>query len=392
MGRASVFAGYAPFLASLKERVLAARIAAVRSVHRELVLLYWDIGRRIVEKQEAAGWGDAVVPRLAEDLRAVFPDMRGFSPPNVWRMQRLYRVHTSPEFLAHAKKVLRPRRRGASREILSQAVRELVAAVPWGHHANLLMRLNDPAARLFYLRAVAQFGWSRNLLLTQINADAFARSVTDPKTHNFALALPSAFAEQADEMMKSRYHLEFPGIARPVKERELGDRLIERLQQFLLELGYGFCFLGPQYRLALGRKEYFVDLLFYQRFLRALVAFDLKLGAFLPEHAGKMDFYLNLLNEQQRAPGDSPSIGIILCAEKDDIEVEFALKSKNNPIGVAEYRLQARLPAELKGRLPTARQLADAVRGLLPDRPRTSGRARAVVAGRGFGNSLRLPC
>jgi hypothetical protein len=138
------------------------------------------------------------------------------------------------------------------------------------------------------------------------------------------------------------------------------------LQQFILELGYGFCFVGRQYRLALGRKEYFVDLLFYHRFLKALVAFDLKIGSFEPEHAGKMDFYLNLLNEKERAPDDQPAIGIILCAEKDDIEVEFALKTKNNPIGVAEYQIQARLPAEFKGRLPTAKQLAGLVREVLP--------------------------
>ncbi|MGB8356346.1 MAG: DUF1016 domain-containing protein [Chthoniobacteraceae bacterium] len=163
-------------------------------------------------------------------------------------------------------------------------------------------------------------------------------------------------------MLKSRYSLEFLGIGRAMKERELEDLLIARLQQFILELGYGFCFVGRQYRLALGRKEYFVDLLFYHRFLKALVAFDLKIGAFEPEHAGKMDFYLNLLNDKERAPDDQPSIGIILCAEKDDVEVEFSLKTKNNPIGVAEYQLQSKLPAQFRGRLPSAKQLAEAIR------------------------------
>lgn len=163
-------------------------------------------------------------------------------------------------------------------------------------------------------------------------------------------------------MLKSRYHLEFLGLKRGMKERELEDRLAARLQQFILELGYRFCFVGRQYRLALGKKEYFVDLLFYHRFLKVLVAFDLKVGAFEPEHAGKMDFYLNLLNKKERAPDDLPSIGIILCAEKDDVEVEFALKTKGNPIGVAEYRLQGDLPPEFRGKLPTAKQLADVVR------------------------------
>ena len=357
---------YPAFLAALKERILHARSFAARAVNRGLVLLYWDIGRAIVEKQQTAGWGDSVVERLAADLRAAFPDMRGFSVGNLWRMKQLFREHTSPEFLSQAVKELKVG--GADPGKLSQAVRELVVSVPWGHHANLLATLTDPAARLYYLRATAQLGWSRSVLLNQIKARAYERAVKEKKTHNFALALPEHFAEQADEMMKSRYNLEFLGIGRAMKERELEDRLIARLQRFILELGYGFCFVGRQYRLALGRKEYFVDLLFYHRFLKALVAFDLKIGSFEPEHAGKMDFYLNLLNEKERGPDEQPAIGIILCAEKDDVEVEFALKTKTNPIGVAEYQLQARLPAEFKGRLPTAKQLADAVREALPPR------------------------
>jgi predicted nuclease of restriction endonuclease-like (RecB) superfamily len=249
--------------------------------------------------------------------------------------------------------------------VLESFVQQVLAPIPWGHHVELLKKIKPPAARLYYLRATAQFGWSRNVLLNQIKAGAYERATVEKKTHNFALALPDYLAEQADEMLKSRYNLEFLGITRAVKERELEDRLIARLQQFLLELGYGFCFIGRQHRLTLGRKEYFVDLLFYHRRLKALVAFDLKIGSFEPEHAGKMDFYLNLLNEKERGPGDQPSIGIILCAEKDDVEVEFALKTKTNPIGVAEYRLQTRLPAKFKGRLPSEKQLAAAVRDLM---------------------------
>src|SRR5262249_43707713 len=235
-----------------------------------------------------------------------------------------------------------------------------------------LLGIDDPAARLYYIRAAAQFGWSRNVLINQIKAEAYERAVKEKKTHNFALTLPPPTAAQADEILKSRYNLEFLGIGKAVKERELEDRLIDALQAFLLELGYGFCFVGRQYRLAIGEKEYFVELLFYHRFLKALVAFELKIGPFEPEHAGQMDFYLNLLNEKERAPDDVPSIGIILCAQKDDVEVEFALKTKANPIGVAEYQLQPRLPAELKGRRPSARQLAAVGRAALP--PRTPRR------------------
>lgn len=394
---------YTGFLTEVKGRIQTARWQAGRAVNRELVMLYWDIGRGIVEKQQTAGWGEAVVERLAADLRAEFPDMRGFSADNVWRMRQFYADHSTPEFLEQAVPELKRHagkpyleqlvqesgRKTAGQflaqavpetsheapsailgqavpEILSQAVRGLVAAVPWGHHVELMKKLKDPAARLYYLRATAQFGWSRSVLLNQIKGQAYERAVKEKKTHNFELALPEHLAEQADEMLKSRYNLEFLGIARPMKELELEDRLISRLQSFILELGYGFCFVGRQYRLALGKKEYFVDLLFYHRFLKALVAFDLKIGEFEPEHAGKMDFYLNLLNEKERGPDDRPSIGIILCAEKDDVEVEFALKTKANPIGVAEYQLQGTLPAEFKGKLPTAKQLADVAREFLP--------------------------
>jgi predicted nuclease of restriction endonuclease-like (RecB) superfamily len=374
-------------------------------VNRELVMLYWDIGRGIVEKQQTAGWGEAVVERLAADLRAEFPGMRGFSSRSIWEMKRFYVACTEPDFLqqlvAESQKtrgaghfdflqqavadlaVTRnqpleqpvPESGGSTKnsilgqavsETLSQAVRELVAAVPWGHHVLLLGKIKDSAAMFFYLRATAQCGWSRSVLLNQINAGAYERAVREKKTHNFELALPEHLAEQAEEMLKSRYNLEFLGLARPMKERELEERLISRLQQFMLELGYGFCFVGRQYRLELGSKEYFVDLLFYHRFLKALVAFDLKIREFEPEHAGKMDFYLNLLNETERGPDDGPSIGIILCAERDDVEVEFALRSKVNPIGVAKYVLRDKLPPELKGKLPTARQLADVAREFLP--------------------------
>lgn len=237
----------------------------------------------------------------------------------------------------------------------------MVADIPWGHHLVILNKVDQPDARLYYLRATAQFGWSRNVLLNQIKAGAYERSLAEGKAHNFPAALPEHLAEQAEEALKSSYNLEFLGISREIKERELEDRLIEQLQTFILELGYGFCFVGRQYRLALGRKEYFIDLLFYHRFLKSRVAIELKVGPFEPEYAGKMDFYLNLLNDKERAEDDNPSIGIILCAEKDNLEVEFALKSKTNSIDVAEYQLRTTLPKELKGKLPTPKQLSEAL-------------------------------
>ncbi len=389
---------YSAFLTDVKSRIQTARLAAGRAVNRELVLLYWDIGRGIVEKQSVQGWGESVVEKLSADLRAEFPDMRGFATRSVWNMRRLFQAYGAPEILPQAVAELQ---RITRKPILPQpaaesvtptaatdtgptsnhtqwleTLRQAVGAIPWGHHLLVLDKVESLPARLFYLRATAQFGWSRAVLLHQIKAQAFERAKSEKKTHNFAVALPEHFAEQADEMLKSRYNLEFIGLVRPMRERELEDKLIGRLQHFILELGYGFCFVGRQYRLALGQKEYFVDLLFYHRFLKTLVAFDLKVTAFEPEFAGKMDFYLNLLNEKERAPDDRPSIGIILCAEKDDVEVEFALKSKTNPIGVAEYQLQSKLPAEFRGKLPTAKQLADVVREVLPSRSTSASAAK----------------
>ncbi len=378
---------YRLFIEHLKTRVISARISAARAMNREGILLYWDIGRGIAEKQRVLGWGESVVEMVSADLRRAFPGLRGFSANNLWLMRQFFSEYSAAEFLEHLVQEMEKERRKIPRQpvadwvlpdlssksthpsaILEQLVQELLPAVPWGHHVEIVKKVKAPAARLYYLRATAGFGWTRHVLLNQIKAGAYERAVTEKKSHNFPLALPENLAEQADEMLKSSYNLEFLGLQGAVKERELEDRLISRLQAFLLELGYGFCFVGRQYRLTLGQKEYFIDLLFYHRFLRALVAFDLKVGPFEPEFAGKMDFYLNLLNDKQRAPDDQPSIGIILCAEKDDVEVEYALRSKSNPIGVAVYQLQSKLPADLKGKLPTAKQLADVVRTVLPER------------------------
>ena len=350
---------YVQFLSDLKKRILTARVSVARAVNRGLILLYWDIGRAIVEKQELLNWGDSVVEMVAKDLQRDLPAITGLSPRNLRDMKRFYLVYTDDTIWRQAVAKL-------NEEKVVEFLRQLVAEIPWGHNLLILNKLTEPAARLYYLRATARFGWSRNVLLNQIKAGAYERVVREKKTHNFPLALPECLAEQAEEALKSSYNLEFLGIRREIKERQLEDRLLERLREFILELGYGFCFVGRQYRLVLGQKEYFIDLLFYHRFIKALVAFELKVGAFEPEHAGKMDFYLNLLNEKERAPDDRPSIGIILCAEKDNLEVEFALKSKTNPIGVAEYHLQSNLPPELKGKLPTARQLMDVVRPILP--------------------------
>ena len=321
---------YLEFLHEVKAQVAQARVHAARAINRPLIGLYWGLGKLIVERQESLGWGQAVVERLSADLKTEFPEMTGFSPRNLWYIKQFYDTYSSaPPFL-----------------------QQLVAEIPWGQNILILERTKTSEARRYYLEATARLGWTRDVLLNQIKADAYGVSLLD-KSHNFPAALPAHLAEQAEEVLKSRYSLEFLGVAHAVHELDLQRRLLARLKDFMLELGYGFCFVGSQYRLTLGDKEYFLDLLFYHRFLKCLVAVELKTGRFRPEYAGKMDFYLEVLNEKARAPDDGPSIGIILCAEKDRLEVEFSLKSKANPIGVATYQLYPHLPEELRGRLPS---------------------------------------
>ena len=371
-------ADYAAWLGGLKSRIQSARTSAARAVNRELLLLYWDIGRGIVEKQEELSWGESVIDQLSGDLRRAFPGTKGFSPRNLRDMKRLFSTYADAAIWRQAVAELPTmgvpasnRRQAVAKLKESEAIeklRQLVAEVPWGHNLLILNKLSEPIERLYYLYTSVQCGWTRSVLLNQIKADAYGRSLAEGKAHNFPLALPEHLVEQAEEALKSSYNLEFLGIGREIKERELEDKLIEQLKNFILELGYGFCFIGRQHRLVAGKKEYFIDLLFYHRFLKCLVAIELKIGEFQPEFAGKMDFYLNVLNEKERATDDNPSIGIILCAEKDDVEVEFALKSKVNPIGVAEYQLKPTLPKELKGKLPTAKELGAAI-GLPARRP-----------------------
>ena len=369
---------YAAWLVEVKSRIQSARISAARSVNRDLILLYWDIGRGIVEKQEKLGWGESVIEQLSGDLRRAFPETKGFSSRNLRNMKRLFSTYANTTIWQQAVAKLpamglpAPNRQQAVAKLeeteITDKLRQLVVEVPWGHNLLILNKLSEPKERLYYLYTTAQCGWTRSVLLNQIKADAYGRSLAEGKAHNFPLALPEHLAEQAEESLKSSYNLEFLGIGREIKERELEDKLIEQLKDFILELGYGFCFIGRQHRVVAGKNEYLIDLLFYHRFLKCLVAIELKIGEFQPEFAGKMDFYLNVLNEKERASDDNPSIGIILCAEKDDVVVEFALKSKTNPIGVAEYQLKPTLPKELKGKLPTADELGAAI-GLPAKRP-----------------------
>ncbi len=243
-------------------------------------------------------------------------------------------------------------RRFYARYSENEKLRQLVAEIPWGQNLLILTKTKDDKVAEYYIMATKEYGWSRTVLLNQIKAQAYERALSENKHHNFNTALPEYLIEQADEALKSEYNLDFLKLKQGVKERELENRMIGQIRDVIMELGSGFAFLGNQFKIKLGEKEYFIDLLFYHRKLQCLIAVELKAGEFKPEYAGKLNFYLEVLDSTEKTEKENPSIGILLCAEKDNLEVEYALRVSNKPIGIAEYKLTKKLPAYLQKYLP----------------------------------------
>ena len=331
---------YLPFLEEIKGKIKSARIQAYRRVNKEIILLYWDIGKKIVERQEQFGWGKSVVEKLSADLKKEFPDLSGYSARNLWDMRRLYLEYKDNEKL-----------------------RRLVAEIPWGQNLVIMYRVKDYREREFYIRKTFEYGWTRDVLIHQIEAGAHLE-INAKKMHNFPQVLPEHLAEQADKALKDSYILDFLDISKPLQERQLEQKLIVRFKDFIAELGLGFCFIGSQYKIKLDDKEYFIDLLFFHRKLRSLVAIELKVGEFKPEYAGKMNFYLNLLDDFVRLPEENPSIGIIICKDRNRFEVEYALKRINAPIGVSGYKLTRKLPTNIQKELPTVEELMEGLKDI----------------------------
>ncbi len=325
---------YQQFFKEVVETIKTTQIEAFKSLNKHHLSLNFKIGKLIVESQEKEGWGKSIINTLSTDIKKVVDGVKGYSPQNLWSMRRFYLEYKD------------------NQELLNSALQ-----VPWGQNRLIMTKVEDEDAKKYYLKSTIELGWSRATLLNQIKAQAYEYHLLHPKQHNFDKALPVHLSEQATEALKSEYNMDFLGITKPVLERELENRLIENIRDLLMELGYGFCFIGNQYRLKLGKKEYFIDLLFYHRILKCLVAVELKVVEFEPEFAGKMNFYLELLDSELKQEDDNPSIGIILCPEKENIEVEYALRTSNKPIGVAAYKLTHKLPKELKGKLPTASEI-----------------------------------
>jgi predicted nuclease of restriction endonuclease-like (RecB) superfamily len=324
---------YRDLVVEVKERIRSAQYEALKAVNKELVGLYWDIGRMIVERQDVEGWGKAVVELLAADLRAEFPGVGGFSASNLWRMKAFFEAYTGLEKLA-----------------------PLVREIGWSHNLAILERCKDPLEREFYLRMTRKFGWSKNVLIHQIDNQSYEKSLLGQT--NFDQALTPELRAQAKLAVKDEYTFDFLELGEEHSERELERALIARIEDFLRAMGGMFAFMGSQYRLEVDGKEFFIDLLLFHRRLRCLVAIELKVGEFLPEFVGKMQFYLTALDRQVRQEDENPSIGIILCKEKSRTIVEYALHDARKPIGVATYEITKTLPKALKGQLPSPKDIA----------------------------------
>lgn len=324
------------FVKDIKQKILSSQYEALKKVNRELIDLYWDIGKDIVSKQEAYGWGKSVVKNLSQELQKEFVGMRGFSVQNLWNMRQFYL-----EYYQDTK--LQP----------------MVGEISWTKNVIIFQKTKDILAREFYIKSVIKFGWTKDLLINHLDSNSYKKFLLNQT--NFNKTLPEKYKYQAKFAVKDEYNFEFLELSDNYNEYELEIGLINKIREFLSVMGADFTFIGNQYKLEIEGEEYFIDLLLYHRRLRALIAIELKIGKFKPEFAGKMSFYLSILNDTVKLPEENPSIGIIICNDKKRITVEYALKDTNQPIGVATYKLSKELPNNLKEYLPTASEIENSL-------------------------------
>jgi predicted nuclease of restriction endonuclease-like (RecB) superfamily len=330
---------YKTFLAEIKERIHKAQYDALKAVNKELINLYWDIGKSIVAKQDKLGWGKAIVETLAKDLQKEFPGIHGFSSANLWRMRNFYLTYSPNEKLA-----------------------PLAREISWTKNIIIMERCKDNIRREFYIKITKKFGWTKDVLINQLEAGAFERYMANQT--NFDKTVPEKYRHQAKLAVKDEYSFDFLELGGEHSEKELERALLENVRKFLIEMGGYFTFVGNQYRMEIDGQEFFVDLLLYHRHLRCLIAIELKVGAFKPEYAGKMQFYLSALNDRAKLPDENSSIGIILCKDKSRTIVEYALKDTKKPIGVSTYRLTEKLPRELRKYLPSPEEMIERIKHL----------------------------
>jgi len=315
---------YDRLLNDLKARIQQAQVRASLAVNRELVWLYWQIGREILTRQAEEGWGAKVIDRLARDLRQAFPELRGFSRSNLLNMRAFAQAWSDEEI-----------------------VQQVVGQIPWGHNVRLLEAVKDPEERLWYAKKTIENGWSRNVLMLQIESGLFHRH--GEAVTNFEQTLPKPQSDLARQIVKDPYNFDFLTLNQQVQERELEKALVDHIRDFLIELGLGFAFLGSQYPITVDDREYRLDLLFYHIQLRCFVVIDLKMGEFQPEYTGKMNFYVSAVDALLKHESDNPTIGLILCRSKQKTTAEYALRNLSTPIGISTHRfselLQRNLPS-----------------------------------------------
>jgi predicted nuclease of restriction endonuclease-like (RecB) superfamily len=330
---------YINLLVEIKQRIRSAQYEALKAVNKELITLYWDIGKMIVTRQEGATWGKSVVEQLAKDLQNEFPGISGFSTANLWRMRLFYDTFANNEKLA-----------------------PLVREIGWTHNLVILEKCKDDLEREFYIRMTRKFGWTKNVLIHQIENQTYEKTLLNQT--NFEQTVSEQIRNQAQLAIKDEYTFDFLELADEHSERQLEQAILARVEPFLQEMGGIFAFIGSQYRLEIDDEEYFIDILLYHRILKCLVAVELKIGKFLPEYVGKMQFYLAALDDKVKQADENPSIGIILCKSKNKTIVEYALRESNKPIGVATYQIVSTVPQELKNQLPAPEQLAKLLQGI----------------------------
>ena len=323
---------YKQLLTDVKQKIQHAQVKAVVAVNQELLLLYWEIGKLIVERQEKEGWGAKVREQLSKDLKKTFPTMKGFSKRNLLYMKQFAEAY--PNF---------------------QITQVPLAQISWYHNITLLQKCSDEKIRFWYAQQALENGWSRDVMVHQIEWKLHERQ--GKAITNFSKNLPSSQSDMAKQALKDPYILNFLNLQKDALERELEDAIVKHITKFLLELGKGFAFVGRQYYLEIGGDEFFIDLLFYHLELRCYVAIDLKTGKFKPEYAGKMNFYLSVLDDTVKKEYDKPSIGIVLCKSKNNVMAEYALRNIDRPIGISEYELTKAIPKNLQSQLPTIEDL-----------------------------------
>ena len=323
---------YETFLHGLKERIRTAQVRAALAVNRELTLLYWQIGQDILQRQRQQGWGAKVVTKLAKDLQNEFPSMKGFSRTNLLYMRAFAEAYPDEAI-----------------------VQQVAGQIPWFHNCTLLDKVKDPQERLWYIQKTIQQGWSRSVLIHQLERGLYHRQ--GEALTNFQTTLPQPQSDLAQQVLRDPYNFDFLSLGKEAQERDLENALVRHIREFLLELGVGFAFVGSQFPIQVSGKEYRLDLLFYHFRLHCFVVIDLKTVEFEPEFSGKMNFYVSAVDDLMRNPQDNPTIGIVLCKTQDNTIVEYALRDVNKPIGVSTYQLRDALPESLKGNLPTIAEL-----------------------------------